>query len=762
MKSPEKFGAAYSSGIRSSPVPYDAGDNFMGSFRTTLNERLNGLERVDETSSELYKGYDDNSESTARIHNDLAPGRYPTTYITNDIKLPSTKTIKTFKTIKTLTALPSAGNGTLQNIEHDVRVGEKMRSLKIGILIAILCVFANAQGSMLAPQRPFTYQGKLTLANGLPADGDFDFLVKVFDSLQGGTSLAEGEYLAVHVVNGIFTIPLSFDPGIFSSNEFAFLDVQVRVQGGNYFQLTPRLQIGFSPYAVTADSSRSLQCSGCVSDGQIISLSGSKISGAVANATNAVTAANVSGIVGINHGGTGSSTQNFVDLITDQSVAGNKTFSGILSGNGSGLSNVPGTLKWNVVTGGNLQLQSNNGYVLTNTAASTVTLPASPNVGDVVRVMEKGSGGFTLAMNSGQSILDWATTHQETIWTRQYTLNAYPATALISAIASSNDGNRLVAVEYPGYVYTSQNGGQTWTSPMPSDVRNYTCAASSSDGSKLIVGVEGGYLYTSADWGATWTPRFTDANRNWYSVASSADGLKLIAADNAGVYTSTNGGVSWTQRRTASHLTRVASSADGTRLVAAEYLGNIYTSSTSGAIWIERYSTTGNSQWQSVASDSTGAKIAVVRNFGQILISSDFGLTWTEKTVGPSGTQTRWSSITMSADGMRIAAVGPTYAGPPSVPGTVEISYDGGNSWTLTGSGTSWLAVAMSGNGGRMAASMADPPQSKLYSGPVATTTIVDSITGPKDSAVELVYIGNNQFAMVSSSGNIALTPQTY
>lgn len=56
MKSPEKFRAAYSSGIRSSPVPYDAGDNFMGSFRTTLNERLNGLERVDETSTSFIKG----------------------------------------------------------------------------------------------------------------------------------------------------------------------------------------------------------------------------------------------------------------------------------------------------------------------------------------------------------------------------------------------------------------------------------------------------------------------------------------------------------------------------------------------------------------------------------------------------------------------------------------------------------------------------------------------------------------------------------
>jgi hypothetical protein len=43
------------------------------------------------------------------------------------------------------------------------------------------------------------------------------------------------------------------------------------------------------------------------------------------------TAANVSGTVAIANGGTGSTTQNFVDLTTTQTVAGNKTFSGTLA-----------------------------------------------------------------------------------------------------------------------------------------------------------------------------------------------------------------------------------------------------------------------------------------------------------------------------------------------------------------------------------------------------------------------------------------------
>jgi hypothetical protein len=61
--------------------------------------------------------------------------------------------------------------------------------------------------------------------------------------------------------------------------------------------------------------------------------------------------------VGITNGGTGSSTKNFVDLSADQSIAGNKTFSGsvgvtgangVFNGNGSGLTNLNAS---NIATG---------------------------------------------------------------------------------------------------------------------------------------------------------------------------------------------------------------------------------------------------------------------------------------------------------------------------------------------------------------------------------------------------------------------------
>jgi len=57
------------------------------------------------------------------------------------------------------------------------------------------------------------------------------------------------------------------------------------------------------------------------------------------------TAANVTGTVAVAHGGTGSTTQNFVDLTTGQTIAGTKTFSSTITGSVSGTAaNVTGTV----------------------------------------------------------------------------------------------------------------------------------------------------------------------------------------------------------------------------------------------------------------------------------------------------------------------------------------------------------------------------------------------------------------------------------
>jgi hypothetical protein len=77
---------------------------------------------------------------------------------------------------------------------------------------------------------------------------------------------------------------------------------------------------------------------GAVSDSNISGVSGSKVSGTVASATNAdkldnqhgayyLSLGNHTGTLGIAQGGTGSSTQNFVDLSSSQTIGGTKTFS---------------------------------------------------------------------------------------------------------------------------------------------------------------------------------------------------------------------------------------------------------------------------------------------------------------------------------------------------------------------------------------------------------------------------------------------------
>ncbi len=148
-------------------------------------------------------------------------------------------------------------------------------------------------------------------------------------------------------------------------------------------------------------------------------------------------------------------------------------------------------VNWVNVTGTTQQAISNTGYLANNDLAQvTITLPATPAVGDVVQVTGVGAAGWKIAQNAGQSV-----------------------------ITQNMRGNI-------GVTWTPRDAARFWKS-----------VASSADGSKLVAAVNGGQLYTSAAFGVTWTPR--DAARYWASVASSADGSKLAAAVYAGqLYTS--------------------------------------------------------------------------------------------------------------------------------------------------------------------------------------------------------------------------------
>ncbi len=59
---------------------------------------------------------------------------------------------------------------------------------------------------------------------------------------------------------------------------------------------------------------------------------------------------------------------------------------------------------WNEVTGTSANMAVNNGYIPNNVGLVTLTLPATAALGDTIKVLYKGAGGWKIAQNSGQTI----------------------------------------------------------------------------------------------------------------------------------------------------------------------------------------------------------------------------------------------------------------------------------------------------------------------------------------------------------------------
>jgi hypothetical protein len=407
------------------------------------------------------------------------------------------------------------------------------------------------------------------------------------------------------------------------------------------------------------------------------------------------------------------------------------------SGNGAGLSGVAGALPWVVVSGTSQQAVANTGYLASNSAEVTVTLPASPAVGDIVRVSGVGAGGWRIAQNAGQSVASGIISLPGSSWTARDSNREW------TCVASSADGTKLVAGTNGGQLYTSTDSGITWT--PRENTRNWAGVASSADGSKLVGVANNGQIYTSIDSGLTWTARATV--HAWTCVASSSDGSKLVAGVGGGkIYTSTDSGVSWTERLPAINhsWSSVASSSDGTIIVAVAVGGGIYRSANSGVNW-GRVDGMGDNQWKAVAASSNGAVMVGVSD--RIYVSNNGGGTW----VAQFGTGS-WNGVACSADGKKMVAVSAS---------AVHTSTDSGYTWVtrdgVSSSGFTGQCVASSADGTKLVAGSAGGPNG----GPIFTSTTATTsgstgfLSGGQFSAVELQHIGNGQFMPISSAGTI-------
>lgn len=605
------------------------------------------------------------------------------------------------------------------------------RSSALALLLLFTAfIAADAQTSA------FTYQGRFTDAS-MPANGNYAMKFRLYGSPGGTDQIGAEQTALVTATNGIFTVSLDFGAASFPSGADRWLEVQIGAT-----TLAPRQKLGASPFAIRsldankADSLSTI-CNPCVTDSQLVGISGSKVTGSVANADSAASATN-----SLNLGGV--AANNYL-LKSGGTITGNLAVNGVISGDGSGLTNLPsggGGMSWQVFSGTNLQAQSNKAYITNNAAQVMITLPPSPNVGDVIRVSATGAGGFRILQNAGQTIVKQRNYQPFSVWT------AHDIDRYWSAVASSADGSKLVAATGTnGFIYTSNDYGITWTQSS-SPVGQWYALASSADGTKLIAASSPGGLFTSGDSGATWTQRET--NRDWRAVASSTDGTKLAAvAYNAQIYTSVDSGVTWTPRETVRKWTSIASSADGTKLAAgADLLSPIYTSTDSGLTWSPN---SGFTYMFSIASSYDGTKlVSAGANGYSIYTSTDSGLNWVTRDIPRN-----WGRVTSSGDGTILAAVG---SSPNSNGGRVYTSNNSGITWTPRDAIRNWGAVALSADGRRIVATVANGQiYTSTYASPNSTQSGTIGYLESRDvAAIELQYVGNGEFVWLSHDGDIS------
>ncbi len=116
------------------------------------------------------------------------------------------------------------------------------------VLILLVLGFLCSQGTV-AQTTEITYQGSLKVS-GLPANANYDFEFRLFDSLAGGTQV--GSLIpqsTIAVTDGVFSVRLDFGQNFPSADRY--LEIAVRPAGaGGFTFLNPRQKITSAPYAI--------------------------------------------------------------------------------------------------------------------------------------------------------------------------------------------------------------------------------------------------------------------------------------------------------------------------------------------------------------------------------------------------------------------------------------------------------------------------------------------------------------------------------
>src|SRR5581483_4611795 len=203
---------------------------------------------------------------------------------------------------------------------------------------AILLMATQARAT--APAQ-FSVQGVLRNSAGALQSMAISGTVKLWTASSGGSQIGSSyPFSSVGVSNGLFTVTLAATAlvGNLKSQPSVFVELTVTGMGGPF----PRQQVGSELFAIESATADSLNCSGCITDSNVAAsgISGSHINSPVASPTGLQSGASTvpisataptSGQV-LEYNGTqwvpttlGGSSGQYVDLVSNQSVGGQKT-----------------------------------------------------------------------------------------------------------------------------------------------------------------------------------------------------------------------------------------------------------------------------------------------------------------------------------------------------------------------------------------------------------------------------------------------------
>jgi hypothetical protein len=155
---------------------------------------------------------------------------------------------------------------------------------------ALVCV----HGAGAAVPRVIVYQGYLTSAGGTPVTGTVSLQFNLYLTSSGGAPIHSETHASVSVDNGQFNVLLGSPTPIPASVAFDqpyWLGIAVGAES----EMTPRQVLAAAPYALRATTADAI--------GVAASVAGTQVTGSLTSAT--LPAANISGVVPANQGGTG-------------------------------------------------------------------------------------------------------------------------------------------------------------------------------------------------------------------------------------------------------------------------------------------------------------------------------------------------------------------------------------------------------------------------------------------------------------------------